>query len=647
MMQKLRRLESIQIPKFSDLPVGARAERASGELLGVQSLVVVPLVHGASLLGFAGFASARAGRSWEDENMALLKIVGEIFANTVQRRQAEVRLSTFSGLGLRLSTAQTAKEAARIIVDVADHLLGWDACFCDLYSPDESIQSHLLNMDTIDGERVECPSASDPNEPPPLARRALQQGAHLLLREEEQLAGAGTAMFGDTMRLSASLLFVPIRNGTTAIGVLSVQSYTPNAYDQRCLETLQTLADHCGGALERIRAQEGLKASEANYRLLVERSPDAIIAHREGKFVYANPAALKLLQRTKHELIGRPILDFVQPAYREHVGQWLEQAARGGAAQLLEPQILRPDGSSLDVEATSIPFTYEGQPAVQTVMRDISERKQAELRLSAFSTLGHRLSTAQTAKAAAQIVVDVADRLIGWDSCMCDLYSTAEDTFSHVLNVDIINGRRTECPPTVERGQPTPLARQAVTSGGQLVLRTPGQEPASGSILFGDLTRRSASILYVPIRNGTNVIGFLSIQSYRPNAYDQHSLKLLQSLADHCGGALDRIRGQEALLQTEERLHHVLAQSPAVLYSLKPEKREFKMAWISENIAQLLGFTPEEACQADWGPAHLHAADHQQMEATRVALLREHRAAVDTASAIRMASTAGCATSNG
>jgi signal transduction histidine kinase/ActR/RegA family two-component response regulator len=59
--------------------------------------------------------------------------------------------------------------------------------------------------------------------------------------------------FGDTTRPSASILFVPIRNAQQATGVLSIQSYTPGAYDQRSLATLQALADHCGGALDRIK----------------------------------------------------------------------------------------------------------------------------------------------------------------------------------------------------------------------------------------------------------------------------------------------------------------------------------------------------------------------------------------------------------
>ena len=71
--------------------------------------------------------------------------------------------------------------------------------------------------------------------------------------------------FGDSARLSASLMYVPLQREGEPLGVLSIQSYTPNAYTAEDLQTLQALADHCGGALERIRAEQSLQ--EAHDRL--------------------------------------------------------------------------------------------------------------------------------------------------------------------------------------------------------------------------------------------------------------------------------------------------------------------------------------------------------------------------------------------
>ena len=64
-------------------------------------------------------------------------------------------------------------------------------------------------------------------------------------------------------------------------------------------------------------------------------------------------------------------------------------------------------------------------------------------------------------------------------------------------------------------------------------------------VAFGDTGRRSASLLFVPLRHGGRYLGVFSIQSYRVGAYDRAALELLQALADHAAGALERIRAEQ------------------------------------------------------------------------------------------------------
>src|SRR5215217_3571615 len=72
--------------------------------------------------------------------------------------------------------------------------------------------------------------------------------------------------------------------------------------------------------VERHRIGRALMESEDRYRSLVERSPDAIVVHRHGKFVYVNPAAVQLWGATTAEdLIGKSILDVVHPDYHDQV----------------------------------------------------------------------------------------------------------------------------------------------------------------------------------------------------------------------------------------------------------------------------------------------------------------------------------------
>jgi PAS domain S-box-containing protein len=340
-----------------------------------------------------------------------------------------------------------------------------------------------------------------------------------------------------------------------------------------------------------------------------------LITDRDGVILWHNAAFTQLTGYTEQETIGQKPSLLKSGRHDPELYHGLWHTIRSGQVWHGELVNRRKDGRLYTEEMTITPVRgADGNIShYVAIKQDITERKQAELRLSAFSTLGQRLSSAQTAKAAAQIIVEVADQLLGWDACVCDLYSAHEQLVQPVLAIDIVSGQRTECDPDHPRQAPGELARRAIQEGGQLLLRDDPRGMRPDGMPFGDVNRPSASILYVPIRNGTNVIGLLSIQSYSANAYNQQNLQTLQLLADHCGAALDRIRTEEALRRAQERLNRLLNQSAAMIYSLKPNGRATTFSWISDNVTDLLGFSPGEACQPAWLVEHLHPEDREKV----------------------------------
>ncbi len=165
--------------------------------------------------------------------------------------RAELRTALLD-LGYRLAGVRTPEEAARIIASVAQDVLGWDAYSLDLYFAETETVQAIVSMDRIgNGEPVDVPHAYASGPPGPMTRKVLAEGAQLILRGLAAPTTEGLTPFGAVSRPSASLMFVPVRHGERVAGILSIQSYTPNAYDPDDLAMLQTLADHCG---ERPRA---------------------------------------------------------------------------------------------------------------------------------------------------------------------------------------------------------------------------------------------------------------------------------------------------------------------------------------------------------------------------------------------------------
>lgn len=131
---------------------------------------------------------------------------------------------------------------------------------------------------------------------------------------------------------------------------------------------------------ERRQAEQSLRESEERYRSLIELSPDPTIVHVKGKMVFANSATLRVFGLSKmEEVVGHSIIDFVHPDYKIKVLDRVQRMYDEGVKMpIIEEKFLRPDGTVLEAEVAAMPFTWNGQQAIQVVMRDITERRKAE-----------------------------------------------------------------------------------------------------------------------------------------------------------------------------------------------------------------------------------------------------------------------------
>ena len=126
-----------------------------------------------------------------------------------------------------------------------------------------------------------------------------------------------------------------------------------------------------------------LRDSEERYRRLVERSPDGIAIYCEGRIVFINDAGARILGAiAPEELIGRNIFEFVHPDFRSGVEQrFAQMMTTTQSAPPAEEKLISIDGKSIDAEIAATQYFYQGRPAVQVIVRDISVRKKSELEL--------------------------------------------------------------------------------------------------------------------------------------------------------------------------------------------------------------------------------------------------------------------------
>jgi PAS domain S-box-containing protein len=343
--------------------------------------------------------------------------------------------------------------------------------------------------------------------------------------------------------------------------------------DPELMRVFSAIGIQMGQFLERSRAAEQLRASEERFRLLFELSPVPVALHRgDGKYLKVNQAYQQMVGYSRDELLQLGVRRITHPDDVSDGQQRLSELMAGTChTYQREKRFLHKNNGVIWARTVASAVRNEARELdyIISVVEDITKRKREERVAAEFSNLAHRLSAALSAKDAARTIADAASNLFAWDACYLHLLSPA-GLIHPVLTMDTVEGSRLE----VERGaftlDPSPLMTEVIARGAKLINRDPaGPVPAPALTRFGDVNRPSASMMYVPIRKGTQSVGVMSVQSYIPHAYSKEDLNLFQSLADQCAVAIERIHAVEEMGRSEARQRALLNAVPDLMLRLQ------------------------------------------------------------------------------
>lgn len=147
-------------------------------------------------------------------------------------------------------------------------------------------------------------------------------------------------------------------------------------------------------------------------RTILGNLNDAVFLHDiDGNVLFVNDAACSRLGYTEDELLAMSLQDFDSPDSAAKIQERIEQLEAEGEL-VFESTHVRSDGEEIPVEVNATTLSYEGEPAVLSVARDITERKKRE---SALVEVNQRLTAVIEAAPDAIIVVDPAGRVQTWN----------------------------------------------------------------------------------------------------------------------------------------------------------------------------------------------------------------------------------------
>jgi len=172
-----------------------------------------------------------------------------------------------------------------------------------------------------------------------------------------------------------------------ALGLLAVVSRQPMAGAEFIESVLKIFAVRVAAELDRVRAEEALRASEASYRAIFEASEDAVFIHdwETGAIVDVNPKACEAYGYSQEELKRVPLANLSSgehPYTIKEAAKYLDQARSGKPVRFEWHRRNRDDSLHWD-EVVLKKAVIAGKPRIVAFTREITERKHAEQALRA------------------------------------------------------------------------------------------------------------------------------------------------------------------------------------------------------------------------------------------------------------------------
>jgi PAS domain S-box-containing protein len=210
-------------------------------------------------------------------------------------------------------------------------------------------------------------------------------------------------------------IFSPSREvlGTFAIYYREVRA--PERHELAWVEAATHLASI---AICRDRSEQKIITSEARLRQLIETTHEGVwVLDPQGVTNYVNPRMAQIVGYAPEELLGKPAIDLIHPADRDHVrGQYAKR--RNGISEQYETRMIHRNGSIRWLQVSASPLTDGGRvTGFLGMVSDITERKHAAGRIAEQAEL---LDHAHDAIVLLDLGHDIrywnagATRLYGW-----------------------------------------------------------------------------------------------------------------------------------------------------------------------------------------------------------------------------------------
>jgi PAS domain S-box-containing protein len=433
-----------------------------------------------------------------------------------------------------------------------------------------------------------------------------------------------------------SVLCLPLVKQATLIGVLYLENkLTAHVFTPARIEVLKLLASQAAISLEnaglyddlrtenleRIRAEEAVRAGKARFEGILEIAEDAIISiDADQLIVLFNQGAEKIFGYTQAEIIGSP-LDLLLPqrfenVHRKHIHEFAQSAdVARTMGHRREVSGRRKDGSEFPAEASISKLGLGGELVFTVILRDITERKWGEAFLAGEKYLLELIAKGNSLVSVLEALCRIVEEITG--GCVCS-----------ILLVDA-NGKQLRhgaCP-----SLPTEYAQWV---DGKIIAPTVGPCAAAAyshqSIISSDLESddrwpeeyRALALSYglaacwsTPILSQMgSVLGTFALYFRKPERPTPKLQNIINQFTHLASIAIERSQAEERIRQDEKELRQIVEAIPQLVIVLAPDG---SYLYANERLLEFTGHTQEDVVAGDFHERIFHPDDVERLRDER------------------------------
>ncbi|MFZ7126732.1 MAG: PAS domain S-box protein [Desulfobacterales bacterium] len=335
---------------------------------------------------------------------------------------------------------------------------------------------------------------------------------------------------------------------------------------------------------ERKQAEEALRESEEQYRLLFEAASDGLVLHplnadrEHSRFVRSNSIARRMLGYRSEEMLRLSPIDIQAPDDESRMTAEIEQMLRERKL-LYEKTLVRKDGRRFPAEINSTVFEFRGQTMVLSIIRDITERKEAARRLEQENreiALVNRILRVFTEATEDDLFDQVLEIVLEGLSSRHGVFGYIAEpghlmcpSLTKMLDSCEVPGKCIHYPPEKWKG----LWARAIRQKRSFYTNSPMPVPAGHPEIHNNLA--------APILFKGKAIGLLNLAN-KEGGYEERDRVLLESMAERIAPQLyawiqkrlreeERAEADRALRERESFFRQTLESIPGMVFTTRPD----------------------------------------------------------------------------